>query len=42
MSSLFGIGGNGASSGFYEETIDQSLRFDDGNSKLVCPLRLNL
>ena len=35
MSSLFGIGGNGASSGFYEETIDQSLRFDDGNSKLV-------
>ena len=35
MSSLFGIGGNAASSGFYEETIDQSLRFDDGNSKLV-------
>ena len=35
MSSLFGIGGNGASSSFYDETIDQSLRFDDGNSKLV-------
>ena len=32
MSSLFGIGAGSASTGFYPETIDQSLRFEDGDS----------
>ena len=33
MSSLFGIGANGASdASFYDESIDQSLRFEDGDS----------
>lgn len=32
MSSLFGIGAGSASTGFYPETIGQSLRFEDGDS----------
>ncbi len=32
MSSLFGIGAGSASTGFYPETIDQSARFEDGDS----------
>ena len=32
MSSLFGIGAGSASTGFYPETINQSLRFEDGDS----------
>ena len=36
MSSLFGISANGASdASFYDESIDQSLRFDGSTSKLV-------
>ena len=32
MSSLFGIGAGSASTGFYPETIDQSLRFNDDDN----------
>ena len=32
MSSLFGIGAGSASTGFYSETIDQSLRFNSGSN----------
>ena len=32
MSSLFGIGAGSASTGFYPETIDQSVRFNDDDS----------
>ena len=35
MSSLFGIGAGSASTGFYPETIDQSLRFDGSSSYLT-------